>query len=293
MLKRVQHDEAAAFDFASKPPAGLYPAAMRAARILAAFALGLAAAPALSQELRDFCPDRPGLGTPACTIDPGHFDIELGIADWTLDKTADSRIDSIEVGQLLVRVGLTDSLEAQLGWTAFGHVRTRDRLTGAVDRISGTGDVTLALRQNLKNPDGSGFSLAAMPFATLPTGGSAIGAGEWSTGLLVPMSYDLAEGVQLGLTSRLEAAADEDRDGRHLAYGAVAGLSVELSDSIGAAFEIAATRDEDPSGHSTEWLAGVSAGWMAKDDLQLDAGANFGLHRAADVQLYLGVSKRF
>jgi hypothetical protein len=32
---------------------------------------------------------------------------------------------------------------------------------------------------------------------------------------------------------------------------------------------------------------------MADEDLQLDAGANVGLHGAPDVQLYLGVSRRF
>jgi hypothetical protein len=261
-------------------------------RILLALA-GLAATAARGEELRDFCPDRPGLGTPPCTMDPGHFDVELGIADWILDRTPDSRTDTIEAGQLLVRVGLTDSLEAQLGWTAFGHVRARDRSTGSVDHASGIGDLTVALRQNLKNPDGSGFSLAVMPYATFPTGGRAIGAGEWSAGLLVPLSYDLGKGVQLGLTGKVEAAADEDRDGRHLAYGGVAGLSAELSDALGATFEIAANRDEDPAGHSTEWLAGISAGWMANDDLQFDAGANIGLHEAPDVELYVGVSRRF
>jgi hypothetical protein len=255
--------------------------------------LALASTAAQAQDLRDFCPDRPGLGTPACTMDPGHFDIELGVADWTLDKTPDSRTDTIEAGQLLVRIGLADSLEAQIGWTAFGHVRTRDRLTGSVDKASGVGDLTLALRQNLMNPDGSGLSLALMPFASLPTGGSAIGAGDWSAGLLVPLSYDLGGGAQIGLTGRIEAAADEDRDGRHLAYGGVAGVSVPVSKAVDATFEIAANRDEDPSGHSTEWLAGISAGWMPNENLQLDAGANFGLHGAPDVQLYLGVSRRF
>jgi len=267
---------------------------MLAARIMIALAsLGLAATAARSEELRDFCPDRPGLGTPACTMDSGHFDVELGIADWTLDKTPDSRTDIVEAGQLLVRIGLTDSLEAQLGWTALGHVRTRDRSTGSVDRKSGIGDLTLALRQNLAGPDGSGFSLAVMPYATLPTGGAAIGAGEWSAGLLVPLSYDIGKGVQIGLTGQVEAAADSDRDGRHLAFGGIVGLSAPLSDALGATFEIAARRDGDPSGHSTEWLAGLSAGWMADDDLQLDAGANIGIHGAADVQLYLGVSRRF
>ena len=155
------------------------------------------------------------------------------------------------------------------------------------------GDLTFALQRNLISPDGSGFSLAVTPFAALPTGGRAIGAGEWSAGLLIPLSYELSEGVQVGLTGEVEAAADTDRDGRHLAYGGVAGLSVSLSDALEATFEIAATRDEDPAEAGTEWLAAVSAGWMANDDLQLDAGANFGLRGAADVQLYLGVSRRF
>jgi len=40
----------------------------------------LAAAPAMAQDKqRDFCPDRPGLGTPPCTFDPGHGDIEVGL----------------------------------------------------------------------------------------------------------------------------------------------------------------------------------------------------------------------
>jgi hypothetical protein len=224
-------------------------------------------------------------------MDSGHFDVELGVADWTLDRTTGSRTDTIEAGQLLVRIGLADSLEAQIGWTAFGHVRARS--AGSVERASGIGDLTFALRRNLMNPDGSGLSLAVMPFATLPAGGPAIGAGEWSAGLLVPLSYDVGAGAQIGLTGQVEAAADGDRDGRHLAWGGVAGLSVPLSDSLGATFEIAATRDEDPSGHSMEWLAGLSAGWMANENFQLDAGANLGLRRAPDVQLYLGVSRRF
>jgi hypothetical protein len=266
---------------------------MRLARIIVGLAaLGLAGT-ARAEALRDFCPDRPGLGTPPCTIDAGHFDVELGIADWTLDRTPESRTDTFEAGQLLVRIGLTDSLEGQIGWTAFGRVRERDRATGVAASASGVGDLSVALRQNIISPDGSGFSLALMPFATLPTGNEALGAGDWTAGLIMPASYDLGGGVQLGLTAQAEAAADSDRRGRHFAYGAVAGLSLPVSDALGATFEVAATRDEDPFGHSTEWLAGLSAGWMVRDGLQLDAGANIGLHAAPDVQLYLGLSRRF
>lgn len=262
--------------------------------LLGLAALGLAPAAAQGEPLRDFCPDRPGLGTPPCTIDNGHVAVELGLADWTLERSPDSRADTIEAGQWLVRVGLAGSLEAQIGWTAFGHVRERDRITGSVARTSGIGDLTVALRQNLVNPDGSGFSAAVMPYATVPTGNEAIGAGTWTAGVILPLSYDVGSGVQLGMTAQVEAAADADRDGRHLAYGAVAGLALPLSDALGVTAEVAATRDRDPSGHSTEWLGGISAGWMVRQDLQVDAGANIGLDPTApDLQLYLGVAKRF
>jgi hypothetical protein len=261
------------------------------ALLIAASALAASTA-ARAEGPRDFCPDRPGLGTPPCTIDPGHADVEIGLADWTLERAAGERTDTLALGETLVRVGLTDRLEAQLAWTAFGHVRERG--PGGRSSDSGVGDVTLALRRNLASPDGSGFSAALMPFATLPTGNKVLGAGDWSAGLLLPLSFDLPHGLQLGFTGQVAAAADEDRHGRHLEYGGVAGLSAQLGHSLSATAELSATRDEDPSGHATEWLAGLSAGWMANDDLQLDLGANIGLDEAApDLQLYAGVSKRF
>jgi len=242
--------------------------AMTPLRLIAA-AAALLAAPAAAEPLRDFCPDRPGLGTPPCTIDPGHVAVELGLADWTIEH---EDADTVELGQVLVRIGLDQRTEVQIGGT-----------------LSANGDITVALRRNLGNPDGSGFSAALMPYASLPTG-----AGDWGAGLLAPLSFDLGSGLQLGLTGQVEAAPDEDREGRHLAYGTVAGLSFQLGETLGATVELAGTRDEDPGGHSTEWVAGVSAGWLAKPNLQLDLGANLGLNEAApDLELYAGIAKRF
>jgi len=263
-------------------------------RILAISALLAALLPAAARaaETREFCPDRPGLGTPPCTIDRGRGDVEIGLADWTLEKGGGDRTDTWEFGDLLVRYGLTDHLEMQLGWTAFGTVR--ERSGGSVSRMSGIGDATLALRQNLIHPDGSGFSAALMPYASLPTGGRAIGAGDWSAGLLVPLSYELPHGLTLDFTGRIEAAADADRHGRHLAYGGIVGLDAELSRDVTMTFELSAQRDEDPAGHSTPLIGAVSLAWMAKPDLQLDAGANAGLAGGApDAELYVGIARRF
>lgn len=245
-----------------------------------------------AQDQRNFCPDRPGLGTPACTLDDGQLAIELGVMDWTLDRQADNRTDTVVTGDVLLRYGLTGDLEAQLGWSMFGHARARSG--GREEKSSGTGDILLAIRHNMRNPDGSGFALAVMPYVTLPAGGSAIGAGDWGAGLLVPISRELPAGFQLGFTGSVEAAVDEDRNGRHLAYGAIIGLDVPLSEAVGTTIEFSARRNDDPSGAAIELLAGLSMAWSPDAPLQFDVGANFGLNRnTPDVQLYLGIARRF
>jgi hypothetical protein len=249
---------------------------------------------ATAQEPRPLCPDRPGLGTPACTVDRGHVVAELGSFDWSLEQDGTERIDSWTLGNVLFRYGVTDDLEVQAGWTAFGSVRTRDRVTGSILHSSGTGDVTLALRRNLSHPDGSGFSAAVMPYATLPAGSATMGAGDWSAGLIVPVSYSLNDTFGIALTPEVDAAVDEDRRGRHFAYGSVIGLSAALTGSISSALEIEAMRDEDPSGSSTEELAGLSFAWQPQNDLQFDAGAVAGLNKTSpDVELYVGIARRF
>lgn len=249
---------------------------------------------AQAEELRPLCADRPGLGTPACTVDQGRTIVELGGGDWTLDRDDAQRSDSLLAGELLVRHGVTPNLEVQAGWTAFGTVRTRDKASGAVSRSSGIGDVTVAARYNLSNPDGSGFSAAIMPYATLPTGGQAIGAGDWGAGLILPVTYSLSDTIGIELTPEIDAAVDSDRNGRHLAYGSVIGLSAALSSSVSGAIEVQMTRDEDPAGPATQALAGLSFGWQPGDNLQLDAGAVAGLNSASpDIELYFGITRRF
>lgn len=264
---------------------------MRREIALAALMLGAAPAPA---EERDFCADRPGLGVPACTVDPGRLQAEVGLADWTLDRRPDSRTDTVLAGDLQLRYGLGASTEARLGWTAYGHVRERDRTTGAIGRAARTGDVALGIKQNLVNPDGSGTSIAILPAVTIPVGRVPVGAGDWGASLRVPADFALTKDIQLAFTPEIEAAVDEDGDGRHLAYGTVVGLADTLSDALTGTAELSATRDRDPSGHATMALASVSLAYRPDKESQLDIGTVAGLdHAAPDLELYVGVSRRF
>lgn len=264
-------------------------------RIRAALILGIALlpAPALAKE-RSYCPDRPGIGTPPCTMEPGKVSVELGIGDWTLSKDATEREDVFNAADLLVRYGVADHAEVQIGWTALGFARTRDKATGEIEHRSGTGDVTLAVRRNLLSPDGSKLSIAVMPYATLPVGREPFGAGDWGAGMMVPLSYEITDKLSFVSTSEVDAAVDEDGHGRHLAYSEAAGAALKLRKNVTATAEYQILADRDPQGHHVEHLSGLSVNWRPAPHLRLDVGANAGLDSDAnDMEVYFGISRRF
>jgi hypothetical protein len=182
----------------------------------------------------------------------------------------------------------------QIGWSPLGHVRTRDAATGTVQNQTRAGDVTLAVQRNLMNPDGSGTSIALRPFVTLPVGRQPVGLGDWGAGMVVPMAFDLTRTVHLGLTPEVDAAVDQDGHGRHLAFGTVVGVALDVTDAISVTVEAQALRDQDPAGHVTETRASLSAAWQPGREWQLDAGVVRGLnHATTDIEGYVGVSRRF
>ena len=259
-----------------------------------AFALLMLIPAAARAEDRAYCPTRPGLGTTPCTIAPGHVSVETALTDWTLSQDSTQRSDTVLIGDSFVRVGLTEAIEAQVGWTPYGHVRTRDKLAGTVDSSGGVGDVTLGFKANLHDPDGSGVSIAAQPFVTLPVGGATLGARDWGAGVVVPVTFDLSDTVNFATTTEADAAVDGNGHGRHFAASETLGLGFKLSKVLTASVEGEVLHDEDPAGKTTQELASLSFAWAAKDNLQFDVGGVAGLNRyAPDVELYMGISRRF
>ncbi len=265
-------------------------------RIGAAVLMCSAATLSHASDLRDFCADRPGKGTPPCILNAGHVQAEMSLIDLTHDRTIDAFSDMTLIGDLLIRTGVTDTTELRFGWTPLGIVRTRDQSTNTVTRASGVGDVMLGFRTSLQNPDGSGLSIAVQPSISLPVGRSAIGAGTWGASLVVPMSVQLNSQFQLALTPEVDAAPNGDSSGRHTRYGGVVGIGILVTPAISAGGELAAFRDDDPSGHTTNATVDLTLAWTPQSakGLQFDAGLYAGLnHDTPDLQAVIGVAKRF
>ncbi|HEX8383172.1 MAG TPA: transporter [Sphingomonas sp.] len=267
---------------------------MMAKRWFGAVAL-LTASPAWAQAGPPrFCPNRPDLGASSCTVDPGRLLVEVSGIDWQRDDGADTREDSVLFGDFQARIGVDPRTEVQFSWTPYGHARVRDKATGRVSTVDGIGDVRLGLRRNLRNPDGSGLSIAIEPFVRLPAGRDRIGAGDWGGGVVVPVNYELSPRVGLAMTAELDAAVDGDGNGRHPAYSAAFGIGYALTDRLGTVAEVQIGRDDDPAGGSTLALGALSLVFQPREGLQVDLFAAAGLNRSSpDLRLLTGAAFLF
>lgn len=242
-------------------------------------------------EDRDFCANRPGLGTPPCTMAPGEVMVEVGGAAWDHSSDPASVEDDVTLGDALVRVGIADSAEVQVGLTGFGSQRTRDRASGEVKKDTGVGDALVAVRRGLAGANGP---VAIEAYVTLPVGREPIGAGRVEGGVLLPAQLDLPAGFQLALTPEVDLVANTDRGGHHVAWGSVVGLSHALTKALGLAAEVQAFRDDDPSGHSTDARVAGSLAWQVGERFQLDLEVDAGLsHGAPDRTIAVGFARRF
>ena len=88
--------------------------------------LALSASAAHAADLRDYCPDRPGQGTPACIMDKGHASLEVGMLEWSRSDADGVREDDLVAGDMLLRLGVSQTTEVQLGFTSYGRIRVRD-----------------------------------------------------------------------------------------------------------------------------------------------------------------------
>lgn len=253
----------------------------------AAFAGGLVATAIVAMipgtaSARDYCSTRPSLGQSACVLDPGRVAVETALSDWERDDGT----DTVLFGDTLLRVGLTDRAEAQIGWTPLGIAR--DRSDG--NRTARTGDLTLGARIALRNPDGSGFSYGLQPSVTVPVGRSPIGDAGWSAGLIAPVSYDLKDGLNLQFSPEIIWAADDVGSGHHIVPTATIGVEVAIVDAIDVTAEGQWLRDDG----ATETRAALAVAWQVSPDFVVDMGGVAGLNRATpSVRIYSGISRRF
>lgn len=260
-------------------------------RYVIAAMLACASGMAVAQD-EPICAARPGKATPACTVPAGRIQLETGLADWSLQKGGGERDTALAIGETTVKYGLTDRSDIEIDVTPWQRATTR--ADGVDDRASGFGDVTVAYKHRLTR-SGDPVAIAALPFVKIPTAKQPLGNREWEAGLLIPIGLAIpGSPLGIGLTPELDWVADADEGGHHLAMVQVASLGWQVTDTLNLSGEVWGQWNWDPAGTSRQYSADGAIAYLVTTQVQVDAGANFGLNRATpDVELYAGVSKRF
>jgi hypothetical protein len=259
--------------------------------LIAAAVLCAASTAAHADELM-ICADRPGKATATCTVPAGHWQIETGLADWSLQNSDGERDTSLAIGETTIKLGLTDASNIEVDVTPWQ--RATSRADGVHDRASGFGDIDVLYKRRLTAADAP-LQVSALPFVKIPTARRSLGNGEWESGVLLPIGYTIPKTqLSLALTPEIDWAADADGHGHHAALTQVASLGWQATSKLNLSTELWGQWDWDPTGTVRQYSADTSLAYLAGKRVQLDAGANFGLNRnTPDVELYAGFAELF
>jgi hypothetical protein len=241
--------------------------------------------------LREMSTDRPDKTESAYTVDAGRWQIETDLVAYTRDRESRVTTEVLDVVPFNLKFGLTHDMDVQFVYGSLSRVRIIGSEADETGSESGGGDLTIRVKRNLWGNDGGRTALALMPFVKLPVNSLASLNSEVEGGLIVPLAIDLGHGAGLGLMTEVDVVRG-DR-GYEPVFINSATVSFDLNDKLGVYTEIYTERG---SGRDAATVVTFDAGvtYAVTGNLQLDAGVNLGVTKAADdMQLFAGLSQRF
>ncbi|MFM8469127.1 MAG: transporter [Limisphaerales bacterium] len=252
--------------------------------------------PTPPQWLREMATDRPDKTESPYTVDAGHFQIELDLATYAYDKHNPARdgtlIRTWNIAPMNLKVGLLNNVDAQFIIQPHTRVRTSDPTAG-VTRQRGFNDFITRVKFNLWGNDGGDTAFGLMPYIKLPTNQDQLGNRSVEGGLVAPLTVELPAGWSLGTMAQLDLTRDTRSSGHHPELIASASFSHDIVGGLAGYAEFFQSLSLE---RGAPWVATVDFGltYALTKNLQLDAGINLGVSRAADDwNPFVGISWRF
>jgi hypothetical protein len=253
--------------------------------------------PTPRQYLREFVTDRPDLTEGPYTVDAGHFQIEMDILNYSYDRYTPARdatrFERVSIAPVNLKVGILNNLDFHLGIETYTSTRAHNTETEAVETRRGFGDIVPRLKLNFWGNDGGPTAFGVIPFAKLPTNQDGIGNSSVEGGVIFPFAMSLPLGFGLGAMTQFDAIRDTVGSGHHAEFANSVTVSRDLIGALAGYVEFYSrvSAEQDSS-----WIGSVDLGFTygLTENIQLDAGINIGVTRAADdFNPFLGISFRF
>lgn len=253
--------------------------------------------PTPHERMRELSTDRPDKTESPYTVDAGHFQVEMDLVNYSYDRYNSSHVDiraeSFSFATANFKVGLCNNVDFQMIVPTFNTTRTDDRSIRNIRKNSGFGEVTARTKINFWGNEGGPTAFGVMPFVKFPTAQSDLGNGAYEGGIIFPFAVHLPQEWQMGLMTEFDFNKDESGGGHHAEFINSITFSHQLIGDLDGYAEffssVAATSAKD-------WVGTIDVGlvYALTENVQLDAGINFGITRAAeDINPFMGITIRF
>ena len=246
--------------------------------------------------MRELSTDRPDQTESAYTVDAGHFQIEMDVANGTIDHDqsngGDVRSQVWNFGGLNLKAGLLNNVDLQVVLDGYVDSHVEDRVANQMVDDSGFGEVQTRLKINLWGNDGGKTALAIMPFVKWPLSESSQRNGQTEGGIIVPWAVQLPAGWGLGGITEFDFVSDGS-GGRDTEYFNTLTLSHDIYGKLAGYIEFAALITPESG---DEWQGQIDVGFTygLDEDTQFDFGCNFGVTESApDYNPFAGLTVRF
>lgn len=246
--------------------------------------------------MRDMRTDRPDQTESPYTVDAGHIQVEMDVLNgrWdgarANDRDRDRDVQSFVVGNVNLKIGLTNAIDLQFVSALWTTSRTADRISDTTTEASGMGELTTRLKINLWGNDGGDDAFAIMPYVKWPLPASDLRNGHTEVGVILPYSMALSETLGLGVMAQVDYVNTEGET-MQTQYFTTATLGQSFSDELGAYLELASRFIPDAESQ-IQLDCGVT--YRPTASIQWDLGANMGLTRdAPDLVVFGGLTLRY
>jgi hypothetical protein len=245
---------------------------------------------------RELSADRPDKTDSPHTVDAGHFQLEMDVANFSsVGASAENghqRSFRYQIAPMNLKVGVLNDIDLQLALTPWQSGRVVSQSVDTSEKHSGFGDLTPRVKINLTGNDDGFFAVALIPSLTLPTAQDHVGDKALAGGLGIPYAFDV-RGWDIGLQNSFFL----NRDGTGHSYHSEIANSISIGHAVVKRLSYYVEFFSNVSTeHGSGW-SGTLDTWLTyrvNANLRVDGGVYIGLTGAADsLHPWLGMTWRY
>jgi hypothetical protein len=243
--------------------------------------------------MRELTPDRPDKTESPCTVDAGHFQLEMDFANYTEDNANGVRTETWNVAPVNLKVGVLNNVDVQFILDDCLHARTVDPVAGTATTQSGFGDFTTRVKINLWGNDGGPTAFGLMPFVKFPTNTDHLGNNAVEGGVIFPLEVKLPGDWDMGLETAASFLRNDANGNYHTEFDNMVTFDHNIIGKLSGYCEFFSSVSTE---RGASWVGTIDVGleYLVTKNVQLDCGCNVGVTRAADdVNPFAGITVRY